>query len=68
MKLLITVRELIDMGIWEKVCDMKGINPYALSEGLMSEDEEIELSPEETLCLVTYHLDILKGGDIDNAL
>ena len=49
MKIIITAREAIDYGCWEELCDMKYITPGAVSEGLMDEDKEIELTTEEAL-------------------
>ncbi len=39
-----TVREIMEAGLWERVCEIEGINPWAVNEGLMGDDHEIELS------------------------
>lgn len=47
MKILVTAEELIDEGVWEEFCENKGINPYAVKEGLMNSDEEFSLTEKE---------------------
>lgn len=47
MKIIITVRELVDLALWEDYCSFTGKNPYALKEGLLSPDEEVTLTIEE---------------------
>jgi hypothetical protein len=47
MKISITAEELIDKMLWEEVCEMKGINVWAVNEGLMATDEIIELTEEQ---------------------
>lgn len=54
MKMIITALEAVDMGIWDRLCKMKGINVWALSEGLMDSDEEITLSKQEAVDLGVY--------------
>ena len=46
MNTLLTVRQIMDLGLWDKVCEYKGINPWALNEGLIAEDEVIEFDSE----------------------
>ena len=42
------VSEIFDvLGLWDKVCALKGINVWAVNEGLMSRDEEITFTEEE---------------------
>lgn len=43
----LTVRHIMDRGLWDRVCEQKGINPWAVNEGLMSSDEMILFSPIE---------------------
>lgn len=38
----ITVRELMDLGLWERYCKDTGTNEWALNEGLIDENKEIE--------------------------
>ena len=47
MIISMTVRELIDKDLWEMVCHIKGINLYAVNEGVMRSDERIAFSTEE---------------------
>ena len=49
MKIVITVREYLNEhnGSWTDLCDLTGINPYAVMEGLMSADTEIVLTKEQ---------------------
>lgn len=44
MKIIVTAEEIIDRGEWEKFCEDRGINVYAVNEGLMDEDEEFILN------------------------
>ena len=44
MKLFVTVRYIMDAGLWERICDVNGINPWALNEGLCDYNTEIEIS------------------------
>ena len=43
----ITVREALDLGIWGEVADANDITPWALNEGLIDEDYEIEITVEQ---------------------
>lgn len=54
MKIVITVDEAIDLGIWESFCKMRGISEWALNEGLMNLNEEITLSKQEAVDLGIY--------------
>lgn len=47
MKIIVTVEELIDLSAWEEFCELKGLNPYALREGLIDSEEEFTLTIEE---------------------
>ena len=47
MKLVITAGEALDYGWWKRICDYKGMNVYAVNEGLMDRDAKIELSQDE---------------------
>lgn len=39
--LTMTVKDLMDLGLWESVRDYKGYSPYVLNEGLMDMDSEV---------------------------
>lgn len=47
MKISITFRELLDKGVWQEYCKLKGCNEWMIAEGLASENEIIDLSLEE---------------------
>ena len=51
MKVVLTATEAITYGYWENICNLQGINIWAVNEGLMDGDEEIELTIEEALKL-----------------
>lgn len=41
-----TVKQIKDLGLWDKVCEYKGINPWAINEGIMDYDDIIEFDTE----------------------
>lgn len=41
-KIELTVRQIMNFGLWDKVCEYKGWEPYILNEGRISEDELVE--------------------------
>ena len=47
MKITITAREAIDSGCWDRLCVLKGINAWAVNEGLMDENEKFELTMKD---------------------
>ena len=47
MKITIKASELIELGLWERYCDLWGINVWAVNEGQMASDEEIAMSEDE---------------------
>ena len=51
---------LMEKGVWEKFCEMKGINPHCVAEGLADKTESVELTPEEALEISL--LDVIKAG------
>lgn len=40
--------ELMDNGMWDEFCEGRGINVWAVNEGLMDSDKEFVLTKEET--------------------
>ena len=60
MKIIVTVIEAITYGFWDALCTLKDMNAWAVNEGLMDTDEEIELSLEEAQKLGLFK-------DMDNA-
>ena len=47
MRITVTPRDALDGGYWAELCTIKGLNVWAASEGMVSEEEEIELTYEE---------------------
>lgn len=51
MKLIITAREALDKRVWDKLCELKGINRWAIHEGQMDDSQEITLTEDEARSL-----------------
>jgi len=51
MKVITTPTEAMTQGYWLALCELKGINEWAVNEGLMDSSEEIILTWEEGLKL-----------------
>lgn len=47
MKIVVTVREILDKGNWFEFCEIFGINEWAVNEGLIEDTEEFELTMEQ---------------------
>lgn len=47
MKYTLTASEILDRGIWDEFCQLRGINEWAINEGLMDSDEEFTFTEEE---------------------
>ncbi len=47
MKFVLTYSEILDKGNWDKFCELKGLNPYCMNEGLADSNEEVELTIEQ---------------------
>ena len=47
MKIVMTVREIVDAGLWQKFCDATGTNEWARNEGLVDDDTEFTITPEQ---------------------
>jgi len=45
-KVSMTVKQIMELGLWDKVCEYLGINPFALSEGRISINEVLEFDTE----------------------
>ena len=43
----VTARELMDRGLWKRACDMTGLNPWAVNEGLMDSSDTVTLTVEQ---------------------
>lgn len=42
----LTVKQIMNLGLWDKVCEYKGWNEYLLNEGLIEESELVTLDDE----------------------
>ena len=51
MKLKITPRELMDRHLWDRACELTGLNPWVVNEGQMDSDEDIELTAGQAVAL-----------------
>lgn len=51
MKIVITVRELMERWLMGEAFEMVGINQYAVNEGQMGPDDEVTLTPEQAVAL-----------------
>jgi hypothetical protein len=47
MTITLTAREILDRGIWDEFCDLRGINVWAINEGRMDEDEQFTFTEAE---------------------
>jgi len=50
MKITVTFQEMFDRD-WNKFCDITGINPWCVNEGLASWESEYQLTKGEALLL-----------------
>jgi hypothetical protein len=41
-----TVKQIFDLGLWDKVCEYKGWNSWCYSEGQIDSDEIVEFDSE----------------------
>jgi hypothetical protein len=44
MKLIVTAGELMDRDLWDKACDLLGLTPWAVNEGMLDSSTPIELT------------------------
>lgn len=47
MKIIITIGEIRDHGLWQEYCELTGTNEWAVSEGLLESDQEITLDEKQ---------------------
>lgn len=47
MTIKITIQEALDKTDFDKFCEMVGLNPYCISEGLATGEESYELTLEQ---------------------
>lgn len=50
-KNIITATKLMENGLWEKFCKIRGWSVYVVSEGLFDSNEDLELSLAELIDL-----------------
>lgn len=46
MMISLTVRNLVNLGLWSRVCEYKGWDPHILGDGLISLDSIVEFDDE----------------------
>ena len=51
MKVTLTADEIMNKGLWDEFCEMKGINEWAMNEGLMDGNEEFTFTRREAIKL-----------------
>lgn len=49
MKIVVTIREANQRGNFDKFCEITGINPWCMNEGLATGDENYELTTEQAV-------------------
>lgn len=47
MPVVLTAEEILNSGQWDRFCAQRGINPWAINEGLMDKREEFVFSDDE---------------------
>ena len=47
MKYVITAGEANKCGVWDRLCEMFGINPWAMNEGSMESSHEFKLDEQQ---------------------
>ena len=47
MRIVVTPRELLDLGIWIEFCEMMGVNEWAVNEGRVDVYDEFYLNEEQ---------------------
>ena len=47
MTISMTIREIFDKGLWDKVCEIKGRNVWIVNEGRATMSEVVEFDNEE---------------------
>jgi len=51
MQIFLTFGEILQKYNWEKFCEMRGLNPYMIKEGLANSSDSIELTVEEFIAI-----------------
>jgi len=47
MTITVSFGEILDHGLWDDFCELKGLNPWILNEGMASDTETVTLTLEE---------------------
>ena len=47
MEIVVTIKEVLDCGNFGKFCEITGLNPWCLNEGLADGSEKYTLTPEQ---------------------
>lgn len=47
MKITLTAHDILDRGAWDEFCELRGINEWAIAEGLMDDSEEFTFTYAE---------------------
>jgi len=47
MNIQITAKELLDKGKWDEACEIKGLNPWCINEGMMDSSESLSFTLKE---------------------
>lgn len=64
MNLTVTVRELMDQDAWHRACEMLGMNPRAVSDGVMAYGDRVTLSLGQVMELRLRDATSLSDDDI----
>lgn len=51
MRVIITIRELIDRGVWPKAAGLLGVSEYVVNEGQIEPDSKVWLTSEQAFDL-----------------
>lgn len=51
MLIVLTVREILDRGLWKDVCDLRRVNEYAVKEGLIDTADVFRFTETEAVSL-----------------
>lgn len=47
MKIVVTASEINEHGDWDNFCELRGLNPWCMKEGMMDSSEEFQLELAE---------------------
>jgi hypothetical protein len=51
VNVILTIREIFDRDLWDKVCEIKGFDPWGMAEGKWSDSDTVVFTPEESVKL-----------------